>query len=237
MQAIAISIRLLTMDDGRSTMDCSYRRSSIVYRRNKESFMNFRDAVLRRRMVRHFTDEPVPLETIDRMLDLARHAPSAGFTQGQSFVVVTRPDLKQAIAELCGEPEYVARGFHPFISGAPVLVVACTSEAAYHRRYQEADKVQDDGSEIVWPVPYWHMDIGCAVMILLLAAVNEGLAAGFAGSHDLPALQELLGLPVDVTPVGVIPIGYRADDKRSPSLRRGRKPQSEYVHYERWQGE
>jgi nitroreductase len=196
--------------------------------------MQFSDVVRRRRMVRHFTDEPVSPEAIDRVLDLARHAPSAGFTQGQSFVVVTRPDLKQAIAELCGEPEYVARGFHPFISGAPVLVVACTSEAAYHRRYQEADKTQADGSEIVWPVPYWHMDIGCAVMLVLLAAVDEGLDAGFAGAHDLDALRELLGIPADVTPVGVIPIGHRAPDTPSPSLKRGRKPTAEYVHHEQW---
>jgi nitroreductase len=185
-------------------------------------------------MVRRFTDEPVPPEIVDRMLDLARHAPSAGFTQGQSFVVVTRPELKRAIAELCGEPEYVARGFHPFISGAPVLVVPCTSEAAYHRRYQEADKLQDDGSEIVWPVPYWHMDIGCAVMILLLAAVDEGLDAGFAGAHDLDALRALLGVPAEVTPVGIIPIGHRAPDTPSPSLKRGRKPEAEYIHREQW---
>lgn len=199
--------------------------------------MEFVDVVLRRRMVRNFADTPVAPEVIDRMLELACHAPSAGFTQGQSFVVVTRPDLKRGIARLCSEEQYVAGGFAPFISGAPVLVIACTSEAAYHRRYQEADKIDDAGKEIEWPVPYWHMDIGCAVMILLLAAVNEGLAAGFAGSHDVPALKALLGLPADVTPVGVIPIGYRAEDKRSPSLKRGRKPQSEYVHYEQWTGE
>lgn len=196
--------------------------------------MDFADIVMKRRMVRHFTDEPVAPEVIDRMLDLARHAPSAGFTQGQSFVVVTRPELKQAIAKLCGEEDYVEGGFDPFISGAPVLVIPCTSEDAYHRRYQEADKVGDDGSEIVWPVPYWHMDIGCSVMILLLAVVDEGLSAGFAGAHDLDALRALLGIPSTVTPVGVIPIGHRAPDKLSPSLKRGRKAETEYVHHEGW---
>jgi nitroreductase len=185
-------------------------------------------------MVRHFSDEPVAPEVLERMLDLARHAPSAGFTQGQSFVVVTRSELKREIARLCGEEGYVAGGFHPFISGAPVLVVACTSEAAYHRRYREPDKIRSDGTEIAWPVPYWHLDIGCAVMILLLAAVDEGLAAGFAGAHDLDALRALLGIPPEVTPVGVIPIGHRAPDVPSPSLRRGRKAQADYVHRERW---
>jgi nitroreductase len=196
--------------------------------------MEFSEVVRKRRMVRHFTDEPVAPEVVARMLDLARHAPSAGFTQGQSFVVVTDPAKKQAIARLCGEEDYVEGGFHPFISGAPVVVIPCVSEAAYHRRYQEPDKIGDDGAEIVWPVPYWHMDIGCAVMILLLAVVDEGLAAGFAGAHDLDALRALLGIPAEVTPVGVIPIGHRAPDRPSPSLKRGRKAEAEYAHYERW---
>ncbi|HEY7358140.1 MAG TPA: nitroreductase family protein [Ktedonobacterales bacterium] len=197
--------------------------------------MEFSEVVRKRRVVRHFTDEPVAPEVIDHLLDLAHHAPSAGFTQGQSFVVVTRPDLKREIARLCGEDEgYVRAGFHPFISEAPVLVIACTSEAAYHRRYQAADKLKEDGTEIEWPVPYWHMDIGCAVMILLLAAVDAGLAAGFAGSHDLDALRQLLDMPAEVTPVGVVPIGHRAPDVPSPSLKRGRTSDAEYIHREQW---
>jgi nitroreductase len=196
--------------------------------------MEFRDVVLKRRMVRNFTDQPVDKETIERILDLARHAPSAGFTQGQSFVVITDQEVKRNIGRLCGEDEYIDRGFHKWISGAPVLVVACTSEQAYHRRYQEPDKIQEDGTEIEWPVPYWHLDIGCAVMILLLAAVDEGLSAGYAGAHDLDALRGLLGLPAEVTPVGVIPIGHRAPDVPSPSLKRGRKAEGEYVHWEKW---
>ena len=199
--------------------------------------MDFSEAVLKRRMVRHFSNAPVAPEAITRILDLARHAPSAGFTQGQSFVVVTGHDLKREIARLCGEEEYTSGGFHPFVSEAPVLVIPCTSEAAYHRRYQEADKVNPDGSEIDWPVPYWYMDIGCSVMVLLLSVVNEGLAAGYAGVptvEGIAELKRLLGIPDDVTPVGVIPIGHRAQDVPSPSLKRGRKPEEQYAHYERW---
>lgn len=146
--------------------------------------MELSEAVCKRRIVRHFTAEPVAPEIIDRMLDLARHAPSAGFTQGQSFIVVTRPELKREIARLCGEDEgYVRAGFHPFISEAPVLVIACTSEAAYHQRYQEADKLKDDGSEIEWPVPYWHMDIGCAV--------RNCWKSSKAGTQQLPLSSKL----------------------------------------------
>lgn len=196
--------------------------------------MEFKDIVLKRRMVRNFADKPVDPQTIQRIVDLTRHAPSAGFTQGQSFVIVTEPELKKAIAETCEEDEYVQRGFAPFISKAPVLLIPCTSEAAYHRRYREADKVNEDGTEIIWPVPYWFMDIGCAVMIALLAAIDDGLVTAFAGSANLDALRSLLKMPVEVTPVGVIAVGYRAPDVPSPSLKRGRKSDQEYVHYEAW---
>jgi len=196
--------------------------------------MEFKDAVVKRRMVRNFAEKPVAPEIISRIVDLTRHAPSAGFTQGQSFIVVTNPDLKKAIAATCQEEEYVKSGFDPFISKAPVLLIPCTSESAYHHRYQEADKVNEDGSEIVWPVPYWFMDIGCSVMIALLAAIDEGLVCAFAGSKDLETLRSLLNIPAEVTPVGVIGIGYRAADVPSPSLKRGRKSEQEYVHYESW---
>jgi nitroreductase len=196
--------------------------------------MEFRDTVTKRRMVRNFADKPVDPETIKHIVQLTRHAPSAGFTQGQSFVVVTKPESKQAIANTCQEEEYIKSGFAPFISKAPVLLIPCTSEADYHRRYQQSDKVDEDGKELDWPVPYWFMDIGCAVMIALLAAVDEGLVTAFVGSKDLKSLRSLLNMPEEIHPVGVIAVGYRAEDVPSPSLKRGRKKDAEYVHYDSW---
>lgn len=196
--------------------------------------MEFSDIVAKRRMVRNFADQPVDPQVIERILEHARRGPSAGYTQGQDFIVVTRQDLKDAIAELCHQKSYVDKGFDPFISGAPVLIIPCTTENAYHRRYQQSDKVDQDGSEIDWPVPYWFMDVGCAVMLILLGVVDEGLAAGFAGAMDLDALRELLNIPAESTPVGVIPIGHPAPDKRSPSIKRGRREIKEVVHTEVW---
>ncbi|HEU0027287.1 MAG TPA: nitroreductase family protein [Ktedonobacterales bacterium] len=200
--------------------------------------MDFSEVIYKRRMVRHFTSEPVDAETVARVCDLARRAPSAGYTQGQSLVVVTREETRRAIARICSEEEYTASGFHPWISEAPVLIVPCVSEAAYHRRYQEPDKLNESGGvETEWPVPYWFMDIGCTVMALLLAVVNEGLAAGFAGAETTERrleLQRLLSIPDEHTAVGVIPIGHGAEDKPSPSLKRRRKPPEEFTHYEQW---
>lgn len=196
--------------------------------------MNFYDIVNKRRMVRNFSDEPVDMEAIQRIVDAARHGPSAGFTQGQDFIVITNAATRQKIAEQCGETGYTERGFDPFISKAPVLIVPCANEGAYHRRYQQPDKINPDGTEIHWPVPYWFMDAGCAVMLILLAVVHEGLAAGYSGFVDIPAARELLGIPEDATPVGVIPIGHPAPDKKSPSLKRGRRPENDQIHYEEW---
>ncbi len=185
-------------------------------------------------MVRHFTGEPVGNEALDRILELARRGPSAGFSQGQDFIVISDAATRSALARLCGEDAYTAKGFHPFISGAPVLIVPCTNEAAYHRRYREPDKLRPDGGEIEWPVPYWYMDIGCAVMTLLLGAVNEGLAAAFAGFHDPDGVRDLLGIPEEVVPVGAVPIGHPAPDRPSPSLARRRRARAAVIHHGRW---
>ena len=165
--------------------------------------MDFQEVVRRRRMVRNYTEDPVDPASVDRLIEATRRAPSAGFSQGQYLVVVTSPETRRAIADLAGESEYVAAGFAPWISKAPVHFIICTSEADYHRRYQEPDKTDTEGREITWTVPYWWVDAGASMMLLLLAAVDEGLAAGFLGVHSIPGLQDLLGIPPEVKPVGV----------------------------------
>jgi nitroreductase len=196
--------------------------------------MDFKDVVRKRRMVRSFTDEPVPFETVERAVRLAQHAPSAGFSQGVQFVAVTDPETRQRVAEICGEEGYVSGGHASFISRAPVQIVVCTSEKLYHDRYREPDKLLLDGTEIDWPVPYWHTDAGCALMLLLLAAVNEGLQTAFVGAPEPAELRSLLGIPKHFTPIGVAMIGHGAPDLPSPSLKRGRRKLEDVLHRERW---
>lgn len=195
--------------------------------------MEFKDVVRRRRMVRNYTEEPVAPDALQRILDAALRSPSAGFSQGQAFVVVTDGTLRRRIADLADEPAYVADGFDPWISRAPVHVVVCVSEVIYRRRYREPDK-SPDGAEHEWPIPYWWVDAGASMMLLLLAAVDEGLAAGFLGSHALDDLSATLGIPDDMQPIGIVTIGHPAPDRRSGSLARARRPRSDTVHYDRW---
>jgi FMN reductase [NAD(P)H] len=185
-------------------------------------------------MIRSYRPEPVAPEAVERILATARRAPSAGHSQGQCLIVVTRQELRAAIAELADEDHYVGQGFPPWISTAPVHLVVCVSEADYHARYREPDKLGDDGTEIEWPIPYWYVDVGATLMLVLLAAVDEGLGAGFFGLHRLPGLRKLLGIPEEVTPIGVVTIGHAAPEQRQGSARRGRKPLDQTVRRERW---
>ncbi len=196
--------------------------------------MEFQEAVRRRRMVRHFSSDPVSKETVDTILELAQHAPSAGFSQGSAYVVVTDPEIKKKVARVQGEEDYRAGGFHAWISEAPVAIVACVSEKLYHDRYNEPDKLDEDGKEIGWPTPYWFFDIGAGCMIMLLAAVDAGLSAAFTGVFDVRGMKDLLGIPPHFHPVGVVSIGKGMKDVKSPSLKRGRRKPADVVHYDRW---
>jgi nitroreductase len=186
-------------------------------------------------MVRNYTTEPVGEDVLERLVLAARKAPSAGFTQGTAFLIVTDPTLRTAIADLCDEPEYVAAGFDPWISRAPAHIIVCISEDAYHQRYREPDKIDDAGNEIEWPVPFWWIDAGAALMLVLLTAVDEGLAAGFLGT-DAADLQRLLGIPSAMVPIGIVTVGYPAPDRRSNSLKRGWRPDGQVVHWQTWGG-
>jgi nitroreductase len=205
--------------------------------------MEFRDVVWRRRMVRNYAPDPVSPGTIAEILELARRAPSAGFSQGQRFVVVTDAATRQAIAELGDESHYVAEGFDPWMSRAPVHIVVCADERAYVERYAEPDKLPDERRRAAgasaaedWPIPYWHVDAGASLMLVLLGAVDQGLAAGFFGTHRLPGLKALLGIPDDVHPIGIVTLGHPAPDRRSGSLRRGWRDLEDVVHWGRWGG-
>lgn len=192
--------------------------------------MEFNDAVRARRMVRAYRPDPVDPEALRRMLDAARHGPSAGFAQGQTFVVLTAEEDRRRLAELCGEDDYAARGFDRWISTAPVHVVSCVSRAAYERRYGQPDKAASI-KPADWRVPFWWVDGGAALMLLLLAAVDEGLAAGFQQLPGTAEVRGLLDLRDDEEPLGLVTIGHPAPDRPSGSVRRGRVPFHEQVRF------
>jgi FMN reductase [NAD(P)H] len=192
-------------------------------------------------MVRHYDPDPIPRETIERIVRTVRHAPSGGYSQGQRLVVVTEPETRAALGQMFDEDEWLAEGLEPWISQAPVHVIVCTREQDYHDRYTKPDKLAATGGvEVEWPAPYWFVDAGAAMMLLLLAAIDEGLAAGVYGVPvpDVESFKQLLGIPDDVAVVAGVTIGRRRPDPKSAAISsrstQRRRELDEIVRWERW---
>jgi nitroreductase len=174
-------------------------------------------------------------EAVGRILDTGRRAPSAGYSQGVDFVVVTEAERRAELVRLVSVGRQMRAGLEP----APVHIVVCTSAETYRKRYREPDKqrvrahMSDDD---LWHVPFWWVDAGAAMMLLLLATVNEGLASFFYGVWRTDELKALLSIPDEHTPIGVVTIGYPAPDEErlGSMLSRRRRPRAEVVHQERW---
>lgn len=215
--------------------------------------MELSDVVRRRRMVRAYQPErPVPSAALARLLDHATRGPSAGFSQGQDFVVLVEeadrnrfwtaatPSHSRDRHRHPGDGEQCTAttpptGPDPWLRGmrsAPTLVVCLSDPQRYLDRYAEPDKGWTDRDPARWPVPYWDVDTGMAAMLMLLTAVDEGLGACFFGvpPQQQTAVLEALDAPLDRRIVGVVSVGFPTQDRRSPSLRRGRRPLSETVH-------
>ncbi len=202
--------------------------------------MELAEVVRRRRMVRRYSPEPVDPAAVDRMLDAARRAPSAGFAQGWGFLVLDTPRDVARFWEAATPPERAARP-DAWLRGmrtAPVVVVPFSSAEAYLDRYAEADKGWTDRDPGLWPVPYWHVDAGMAALLVLLTAVDEGLGACFFGvpAASVGPLREAFGVPDAFAPVGAVTIGHPvAEERRAGSAaRRHRRPTEEVVHRGHW---
>ncbi|MGO9582916.1 MAG: nitroreductase family protein [Acidimicrobiales bacterium] len=199
------------------------------------------DAIVRRRrMVRSYSNRPVPADVLDRVLDVALRGPSAGFSQGVDLLVLEGSQTQQFF-ELTSDPGFIAEpGPLSGLLRAPVIVLPLSDPAAYVARYSEADKA---GSSLAgvpaqsWPVPYWLVDSSFAVMLLLLAATDEGLGALFFRLHRDPGpFLAALGVPEGKQVIGAVALGYEAPAGAvvgSPA-RRARRPASEVVHRGRW---
>lgn len=197
--------------------------------------MEFEAVVRRRKMVRSFEDRPVPHALVERMLQNALRAPSAGFSQGWAFLVLEGKAETFRFWDACWpRPDRDAYPW-PELFNAPVLIFPLADKEAYLSRYAEADKGWADRDERRWPVPYWDVDAGMAALLVLLTAVDAGLGALFFGVSRTAAFHAALGVPEEMRPVGAIAVGYpKAGDKPSGSLRRGRRPAAEVIHRGRW---
>ena len=190
--------------------------------------MDFTEVVRHRHMVRTFTDEPVSAASLERILDNAVRGPSAGFSQGQAFLVLTGDDLKRfwPVAGAAASDT---------VTTAPLVIVPMSCKRVYLDRYAQPDKGWTDRDEKRWPVPFWHIDTGMAALLILLTVVDEGLGAVYFGivPEAVAEFRAAFGVPDDYEPIGAIAIGYDAEPAPR-DLRSRRRPQGEMIRYGRW---
>jgi nitroreductase len=187
-------------------------------------------------MHRSFLPDPLPEDQIERIVSVIRHAPSGGFSQGSSMVVVTDAAKRAEIACAFGDEHYTFEGRN-FLVDAPVHLVISADEAIYHARYNKPDKLAATGGvEVIWPVPYWFVDAGALMMLVLEAAIDEGLSSAFVGHPNQKQIfDELLGLPGEVVPIGLAVVGRPGPGTDlGPRLRPMRRPAADLIHRERW---
>ncbi|MCE1177476.1 MAG: nitroreductase family protein [Micrococcales bacterium] len=189
-------------------------------------------AIRRRRMVRRFDPgRDVDEQTLTGLLGLAASAPSAGFSQGWDLIVLRTQEDRDAFWD-SASGDRPPDAWRAGVRAAPVLVICCSSPAAYHSRYAEPDKGGRPAQEQDWPVPYWDVDTSMASLLVLLGATDAGLGSLFFGvpgpAHD--AVRAAFDIPGERRIVGVIALGHEAERVRSPSLRRGRRALSDYAH-------
>ena len=164
----------------------------------------------RRRMVRKFRADAVPDAVVQRLLATATRAPSAGNLQPWAFVVVREPATRARLSH--------ATHGQSFVAEAPLAIVACADPSRCRPRYgTRAER-------------YALVDTAFASLLLLLAVVEEGLGACFVGAFHDHEVREALGVPPDVQPLAIIPVGRPAESPR----RLRRRPVRDVVHRERW---
>lgn len=200
----------------------------------------FADVVRNRRMTRSFLPDPLEPGVLDRMVDLASRAPSAGKTQGWHLVVLQGAATARYWDITLPEPK--RNGFRwQHLLDAPVLMLALADPDAYVDRYAEPDKQRTglgSGAE-AWPVPYWTVDASMSVMTLLHAAEDEGLGALFFGVFQREQdVRAALGIPDRLEMIGAIALGHPSPDadRDGPgrsSKRRRRRP-DEIIHHDSW---
>ncbi len=185
--------------------------------------MEVLEAIRTRRSIRRFLDKPVEETKIQTILEAVRMSPSWANLQCWRFVVVKDKSARERIGELSYvETFFAPRGYktNPSKKGlaeAPVVIVACADP---------------EKSGVIWSQHYYMADLGIAAQSLMLAAHGLGLGTVFVGVFDEVRVRELLSIPASIRVVGLFPIGYPSDEKKTGSVRR---PLNELVFYDKWQ--
>ena len=201
--------------------------------------MELQDLLRRRKMVRSFRPDPVPPDVIATVMESVLHAPSAGFTQGNEFLVLDSLAAIDDYIRLTDDPAYPVAPEQ--LAVLPTLVVfPLSNRSSYLARYSDPDKIAfglDDPDK--WPAPFWDIDAAMASMLILLTAIDNGLGGLFAGlSYGERELLAHFGVPHEFRPIGVSHLGYPTDvDGQAPpasAFSRRRRSIDQLLHHNGW---
>jgi nitroreductase len=169
--------------------------------------VEYSQLIQQRFSVRAYSSQPVEPEKLQRVLEAARIAPTAGNRQPFGLIV----------ADMRARQEEFARLYHrDWFLEAPLLILACgVPEQAW-----------------VHPTGKCYVDVDVAIVMdhLILAAANEGLGTCWIAHFNFDAARDIFQLPSGVVPLVCTPVGYPAQPLRVKE----RKPVADLVHYERW---
>ena len=177
--------------------------------------LSLEEAIRTRRSVRAFSDRPVCRETLERVLELATRAPSAGNGQPWRLIVVQEEAARKEVARLALDQDFVAE--------APAVVVCCGERFVDRWSWLE-DRV-------------YLVDAAILVDHLTLAARAEGLGTCWVGAiepEDHVSMKQFLGVPEGFDIVMVVPVGYPAEGEAAFEEASKRRPLAETVFWERF---
>ncbi len=205
--------------------------------------VEFAEVLRRRRMVRRYeAARAVPDEVVERLLRAATRAPSAGFSQGVDLLVLrSEADRRRFWVSQAGAAAGAPSAWLAGMAAAPLVVAVLSSPDTYLDRYAAGDKTAAGTRQgpDAWPIPYWDVDAGMSALLILLAAVDEGLGACFFGlrtdgGHERFAAA--FAVPPGRRCVGAVTVGHPADGEQpeSSATRRVRRPLDDVVHEGRW---
>jgi nitroreductase len=187
-------------------------------------------------MTRDFNRDPLDPQLVTDLVDTARRAPSAGYSQGVHFVVLSGDAVTRFWQTTDAESWFAKK--QDGVLSAPVVVLPIADPEAYTARYSEADK-QGHGLENAdnWPVPFWLTDTAMAVQNLLLLIESHRLGALYFGIfQNVDVLMADLGIPARMLSVGAVAMGHRASTDRpsGSATTRPRLSTADVVHYNHW---
>ena len=187
-------------------------------------------------MTRDFSADPLDPQIVTDLVDVARRAPSAGYSQGVHFIVLSGEAVGRFWQTTNAEAWFATT--QEGVLRAPVIVLPVADPTAYTSRYSETDKA-GHGLAIAtnWPVPFWLTDTAMAVQNLLLLVEAQQLGGLYFGIfRNVEVLFADLGVPAAMLSVGAVAIGHRAvtDRPTGSATTRQRRPVTEVVHYNQW---